>query len=164
MRFLTARLALLAAILVSLALPAFAAATASPTEISTALGKGVTYLKGLQAESGEIPGFGGDWSLTSLAAAGTAPAEVNKAGKSGKDARSWYEGLTGAATWPGEGSSATDYERGALIAYAAGIDPARVSKRQNLLAKVASTWSPGVLRQLSGRTKASAYGAKERMR
>jgi hypothetical protein len=146
MRFITARPALLAlcpvAILVSLALPAFAAATASPTEISTALGKGVTYLKGLQAESGEIPGFGGDWSLTSLAAAGTAPADVNKASKTGKDARSWYEGLTGSATWPGEGAVATDYERGALLAYAAGIDPARVSKRQNLLTKVASTYQP----------------------
>ncbi len=142
MRLITARLALLAAILASLALPTSAAATASPTEISTALGKGVTYLKGLQAESGEIPGFGGDWSLTSLAAAGTAPADVNKAGKTGKDARSWYEGVTGAATWPGEGAVATDYERGALLAYAAGIDPARVSKRQNLIAKVASTYQP----------------------
>jgi hypothetical protein len=37
---------------------------------------------------------------------------------------------------------ATDYERGALLAYAAGIDPARVSKRQNLLAIVASTYQP----------------------
>src|ERR1700759_3132412 len=137
MRLLTARLALLAPILASLALPAFAAATASPTEISTALGKGVTYLKGLQAESGEIPGFGGDWSLTSLAAAGTAPADVNKAGKTGKDARSWYGGGTGAAPWPGEAAVATDFERGALLDYAAGVDPARVSKRQNLLAKVA---------------------------
>ena len=142
MRFMTARLTLLAAILVSLALPAFATATASPAEISTSLGKGVTYLKGLQAESGEIPGFGGDWSLTSLAAAGTAPADVNKAGKTGKDARSWYEGVVGAPTWPGEGAVATDYERGALLAYAAGIDPARVSKRQNLIAKVASTYQP----------------------
>ncbi len=142
MRSKTARLALLAATLVSLALPAFASATASPTEISTALGKGVTYLKGLQAESGEIPAFGGDWSLTALAAAGTAPADVNKSGKAGKDARSWYESVVGAAAWPGEGAVATDYERGALLAYAAGIDPARVSKRQNLIARVASTYQP----------------------
>jgi len=142
MRSKIARLALLAATLVSLALPAFASATASPTEISTALGKGVTYLKGLQAESGEIPGFGGDWSLTALAAANTAPADVNKSGKAGKDARSWYEGVVGVPTWPGEGAVATDYERGALLAYAAGIDPARVSKRQNLIAKVASTYQP----------------------
>jgi hypothetical protein len=145
MRSLTARPALLAMclvlILVSLALPAFASATAGPAEISTSLGKGVTYLKGLQAESGEIPGFGGDWSLTALAA-GTAPADVNKAGVAGKDARSWYESVVGAPTWPGEGAVATDYERGALLAYAAGIDPARVSRRQNLIAKVASTYQP----------------------
>jgi hypothetical protein len=141
MRSMTARLALLAAILVSLAVPAVAAATATPAQIESSLSKGVTYLKGLQAESGEIAGFGGDWSLTSLAAAGTAPAEVNKSGKEGKDARSWYEGVVGAASWP-EGGVATDFERGALVAYAAGIDPARVSKRQNLLAKVASTYQP----------------------
>jgi hypothetical protein len=142
MRIKTARPALLAALLVSLAFPAFAAATAGPTEISTSLGKGVTYLKGLQVASGEILGFGGDWSLTSLAAAGTAPADVDKAGTSGHDARSWYEGVVGAPTWPGEGAVATAYERGALLAYAAGIDPARISKRQNLIAKVASTYQP----------------------
>ena len=101
----------------------------------------MTYLKGLQVESGEIAGFGGDWSLTALAAAGTAAPDVNKSGKEGKDARSWYEGVVGAATWP-EGSVATDIERGALLSYAAGIDPARVSKRQNLIAKVASTYQP----------------------
>ncbi len=134
-----------AAALVLLALPASAGATATAKQISESLGKGVEYLKGLQTSSGEIAGFGGDWSLTSLAAAGVAPADVNKAAKTGTDARSWYEDVVGAPTWP-EGGVATDYERGALLAYAAGIDPARVSKRQNLLAKVASTYqtaSPG---------------------
>ena len=48
----------------------------------------------------------------------------------------------GAAGWPGAGATATDFERAALIAYAAGIDPARVSKRQNLIAKVASYYQP----------------------
>jgi hypothetical protein len=141
MRSMTARLALLAAILVSLAVPAFASATATPTEVANSLSKGVTYLKGLQVESGEIAGFGGDWALTSLSAAGTAPAEVDKSGLEGHDARSWYEGVVGAPTWA-EGGVATDFERGALLAYAAGIDPARVSKRQNLIAKVASTYQP----------------------
>ena len=144
MRSKTARAAVLAtclaATLASLALPALASATATPTEINNAISKGLTYLKGLQAESGEIPGFGGDWSLTSLAVTGVAPADVDKAGKTGKDARGWYEGVVGAPTWPGEGAVATDYERGALLAYAAGIDPARVSKRQNLIARVASTY------------------------
>ena len=49
--------------------------------------------------------------------------------------------MVGAPTWP-EGGVATDFERGALLAYAAGIDPARVSKRQNLIAKVASSYQP----------------------
>jgi hypothetical protein len=141
MRFMTARLALLAALLVSLAVPALASATATPAQIESSLSKGVTYLGGLQLSSGEIPGFGGDWALTSLAAAGTAPANVNKSGLEGHDARSWYEGVVGAASWP-EGGVATDVERGALLAYAAGIDPARVSKRQNLLARVAATYQP----------------------
>jgi hypothetical protein len=142
MRPITLRLALLATALVSLLAPAAASATATPTEITNSLGKGVEYLKGLQKESGEIAGFGGDWALTSLAAAGVAAADVNKAGKEGKDARSWYEGLVGVSTWPGEGAVSTDFERAALLSYASGIDPARVSKRQNLIAKVASYYEP----------------------
>jgi hypothetical protein len=142
MRPTTPRLALIAAAIVSLLAPATASATATPTEITNSLSKGVEYLKGLQSESGEIASFGGDWALTSLAAAGVAAADVNKAGKEGKDARSWYEGLVGAPTWPGEGAVSTDFERAALLSYAAGIDPARVSKRQNLIAKVASYYEP----------------------
>jgi hypothetical protein len=142
MRSKLMRAALFAAALAALVVPAAASATATPAEISSSLGKGVEYLKGLQKESGEISGFGGDWALTSLAAAGVAAADVNKSGKEGKDARSWYEGVVGSPSWPGEGATATDFERGALLAYAAGIDPARVSKRQNLIAKVASYYQP----------------------
>jgi hypothetical protein len=142
MRPITWRLALIVTALISLLAPATASATATPTEISSSLSKGVEYLKGLQKESGEIAGFGGDWALTSLAAAGVAPADVNKTGKEGKDARSWYEGVVGVPTWPGEGAVSTDFERAALLSYAAGIDPARVSKRQNLIAKVASYYEP----------------------
>ncbi len=142
MRPITCRVALIAAALGSLLAPAVASATATPEQIEKARNEGVTYLKGLQKESGEIPGFGGDWALTSFAAAGVAPADVNKAGKETSDARSWYEGVVGAVGWPGEGAVATDFERAALIAYAAGTDPARVSKRQNLIAKVASYYQP----------------------
>ncbi|HSS04923.1 MAG TPA: prenyltransferase/squalene oxidase repeat-containing protein [Solirubrobacterales bacterium] len=142
MRPITSRLALIAAAIGSLLAPAAASATASPEDIASSLSKGVTYLKGLQKESGEIPGFGGDWSLTSLAAAGVASADVNKGGKETTDARSWYEGVIGAFTWPGGEAAATDFERAALISYAAGIDPARVSKRQNLIAKVTSYYQP----------------------
>jgi hypothetical protein len=146
MRPTTCRLALVAAALGLLLAPASASAVATAKQIEESVSKGVTYLKGQQKESGEISGFGGDWSLTSLAAVGVAAADVNKAGKEGKDARSWYEGLVGVPTWPGEGAVSTDFERAALVSYAAGIDPARVSKRQNLIAKIASYYqseSPG---------------------
>ena len=138
MRQMSHRLALAAVAVIALLAPATAAAKATPTEISTAKTKGVEYLKGLQKTNGEISGFGGDWALTAFAAAGVAAADVKKTG----DARGWYEGLVGSPTWPGAEPLATDFERGALLAYAAGIDPARVSKRQNLIAKVASYYQP----------------------
>lgn len=123
---------------IALLVPTSAAAKATPTEIASAKTKGVEYLKGLQKTNGEIPGFGGDWALTAFAAAGVAPADVAKTG----NARGWYEGLVGSPSWPGGEPVATDFERAALLAYAAGIDPARVSKRQNLIAKVTSYYQP----------------------
>jgi hypothetical protein len=142
MRLITCRLAPIVTAIGLLLAPATASATATPEQISSAMSSGVTYLKGLQKESGEIPGFGGDWALTAFAAANVAAADVNKGGKESTDARSWYEGLVGAVSWPGEAAAATDFERATLAAYAAGIDPARVSKRQNLIAKVASYYQP----------------------
>ncbi len=58
------------------------------------------------------------------------------------DARTWYQGVVGSATFGGEKPPATEFERASLISYAAGIDPARPSKRQNLIAKVASFYQP----------------------
>jgi len=143
MRHITYRLALVAAAIVSLLVPAAASATATPEEIASSISKGLTYLKGLQnSETGAIAGFGGDWALTAFAATNVAAADVNKGGKANTDARSWYEGEVGAVGWPGGGAVATDFERAALISYAAGIDPARVSKRQNLIARVASYYQP----------------------
>jgi hypothetical protein len=143
MRLITCRLTLIAAAITSLLAPAAASASASPEEITSSINKGLTYLKGLQSsETGAIAGFGGDWALTAFAATKVAAADVNKGGKANTDARSWYEGEVGAVGWPGGGAVATDFERAALVAYAAGIDPARVSKRQNLIAKVASYYQP----------------------
>jgi len=143
MRRLSSRLALIAAAIVALLVPATASATATPEQITSAANKGLTYVKGLQSsETGAIAGFGGDWALTAFAANKVAPADVNKGGKATTDARSWYEGEVGAFGWGGAEPAATDFERATLIAYAAGIDPARVSKRQNLIAKVASFYQP----------------------
>jgi hypothetical protein len=139
------RLATLVAVgAISLLVPAAASATSTPEQITTSRTAGVGYLKELQnKETGKIPGFGGDWSLTSFAAAGTAAAEVNKGGKSTTDARSWYETEVGNVNWPGTKSPpATEFERAALLAYAAGIDPARIGKRQDLIAKIASYYQP----------------------
>ncbi len=102
--------------------------------------KGVTYLEGLQEAGG---GFLSDWDIDSLAAAGVAAANVKKAGAE-TDARTWYRKLVGnetATKWPKE-ALVTEYERAALVAYAAGIDPARVSKTQNLIAGIASYYQP----------------------
>jgi hypothetical protein len=144
MRFSPTRLAVAAIGACMLLAPATSSATSTEEQIKTARSNGVTYLKGLQKESGEIPGFGGDWSLTSFAAAGVAAADVHKTEKS-TNARTWYKNLVGEASWPGGSPPVTDFERATLIAYAAGIDPARVSKRQNLIAKIASyyTETPG---------------------
>ncbi len=107
----------------------------------------MAYLKSLQTSSGSIPGAGGEWSLTSLAAAGTAAANVRKS-EGSTSARSWYRALIGnASAWPETSKpSITEYERAALAAYAAGIDPARVSQTQNLIAQIISryqTANPG---------------------
>src|SRR5262249_54971389 len=111
MRHTTCRLAVLAAAIGSLLAPAAASATATAEEISSSTSKGVTYLKELQSkETGAIPGFGGDWALTSFAAAKVAAADVNKGGKATTDARSWYEGEVGSVSWPGGEASATDFE------------------------------------------------------
>jgi hypothetical protein len=143
MRLTIRHAAATAAAIASLLVPATASATATPEEITSAVSKGLTYLKGLQnTETGAISGFGGDWALTAFAANAVAAADVNKGGKANTDARSWYEGEVGAVGWPGGGATATDFERAALLAYAAGIDPARVSKRQNLIAKIASYYQP----------------------
>ncbi len=140
MRNSTYRLALYGACLCGLLLPATASATSSKAEIETSVGKGVTYLEGLQETSG---GFPSDWNINSLAAAHVAAANIKKAGAE-TDARTWYRKLVGnetATKWPKE-ALVTEYERAALIAYAAGVDPARVSKTQNLIAGIASYYQP----------------------
>ncbi len=147
MRILTLRLAVVAAGICTLLAPTAASATSTTAEIEASVSSGVTYLKSLQETSGAMSGFGGDWSLTSLAAAKVAAANVKKT-EASASARTWYRELVGnTKTWPEESKPpATEYEKAALITYAAGIDPARVSKTQNLIAQVASFYqkaSPG---------------------
>jgi hypothetical protein len=142
MRTIARRLPLLlpASLCAALLLPAGASATISPTEQHQATERAVGYLRSVQQSDGSFPGFGGEWALSALSAAGVAPAGV----KSGTtDARSAYRSLIGeSATWPGSEPHVTDYEDAALAAYAAGIDPARVSPTQNLIAHILAGYQP----------------------
>ncbi len=122
-------------------------ATSSKQQIEASRQSAVSYLRSQQSADGSFQGFGGEWALSALAAAGVAPGEV-EAGAGGTDARTYYRELIGdPQTWPGGGEPAvTDYETAALAAYAAGIDPARVSAGQNLIAQVIAhddTATPG---------------------
>ncbi|MEV7416374.1 hypothetical protein [Streptomyces sp. NPDC089919] len=121
-------------------LPAFA--TSTPAQIATSKANGVTYLKSLQAADGSYAGSGlsNEWAFSAFAAAGTAVVDVYPGGDTTKNARTVYRNLLGTSGWPSASPVVTDYERGALNANAAGIDPARVSASRNLIANIYSYW------------------------
>jgi hypothetical protein len=131
------RLVLVIATVTALLTPAVAAAQ-TPMEL------GVKYLEKVQEseEATGAPKFGGDWALTSLAAGHQAAADVRRGGsKSSVYAREWYENYIAPSSWPGKVENpATEFEKAALVSYAAGIDPARVSIERNLLANIISEY------------------------
>jgi hypothetical protein len=135
MKSVVCKLALAAATITALLAPAVARAQ-TPLEL------GVKYLETKEkAEKNEEPAFGGDWALTSLASAGKAAAEVTRGKTKPTNARAWYEGYISPSTWPVEAEDpATEFEKAALISYAAGTDPARVSVERNLLANIISEY------------------------
>ncbi|MFD7528848.1 hypothetical protein ACFV8E_14840 [Streptomyces sp. NPDC059849] len=122
------------------ALPALA--TSSPAQMATSRTNGVSYLKSLQAADGSYAGAGlsNEWAFSAFAASGTAVADVAPGGDTTKNARTVYRSLLSTSGWPSAAPVVTDYERGTLNAYAAGIDPARVSASRNLVADIYSYW------------------------
>lgn len=147
MRITRRRLIAALAVLGTLALAPPALANPSPEEITHAINGGVAYLKSQQVANGsfecfEEPCFGGEWALSSLAAAGVPPAGVKRQARA-TNARTYYRELVGdSTTWPGRGAPVTDFEAATLAAYAAGIDPARVSPTQNLIAQILAYYRP----------------------
>lgn len=119
-----------------------AAATATPAQIATSKMNGVAYLKSLQAADGSYAsaGLSNEWAFSALASAGTAAVDVTPGGDTTKNARSVYRALLATAGWPSAAPVVTDYERATLNAYAAGIDPARVSASRNLIGDIYSYW------------------------
>ncbi|MER7850362.1 prenyltransferase/squalene oxidase repeat-containing protein [Kitasatospora sp. NPDC096077] len=141
-RGLATAVAALAAAGTALATAVPAQATASPTQISTSVTNGVAYLRSLQGADGGYAGSGlsNEWAFSALAAAGTAAADVTPGGDATKNARLVYRNQLAAPTWPNASPVVTDYERGILNSYAAGIDPARVGPGRNLIADAVSYW------------------------
>jgi hypothetical protein len=138
MRPIPCRLAPLALAACLLAAAPAASATSTSKQIKTAKASAIGYLTSLQQPSGA---FETDWVLGALAAAGEAPADV-KTSPGATDARTYYRELIGnPATWPPSAEPpVTEFERATLNAYAAGIDPARVSAGQNLIARIAARY------------------------
>ena len=140
--------ALCAAVLSLAALPASAAATSTPEEIDTAIGNAVKYVRGQQDPlTGEPFGFehgsfSSDWVATSLAAAGVSAADVRTA--SNPSLQDFLLGdYTGFFNGPPT-KAVTEYERATLVAYASGLDPARLSADLNLPAQIGGGWNPAV--------------------
>lgn len=114
-----------------------ASAYVSPAQAEHAADRGVNWFLSNQEESGSF-GFGGDWAMTALAAAGlnAADASTSLADPSAQD---FYVGDWQAS---GPGGAATDAERAILSGVAGGIQTSRLSTsadttKSNLVARVA---------------------------
>ncbi|HET6998580.1 MAG TPA: hypothetical protein VFI03_08320 [Solirubrobacterales bacterium] len=128
-------------------LPASAGATSSQVEIDAAIDKAVDYL-GLQQEAatGAVPGFGGDWSATALAAAGVSSADLRGPTASDPSLRDYLLAEYTEPSWAEDppAGAAVDYARAVLVARAAGLDPARLSTTSNQPAQLAGRWNPAI--------------------
>jgi hypothetical protein len=130
-------------------------ATAAITEAEAlaAARHGAQWIVSLQELDGELGSFGGDWSMSALAAVGINAADVRIA-PSKPSAQDFYLSL-----WTGEGpgGAATDYERAILAGYAGGLEPSRLDAHTNLLADLAAQFDGHELGG-PGSTNADAFG------
>ncbi len=151
-RLSLARLAVLVACLVALA-PASATA-ATPEQIEQSVASATSWIRTQQdPATGALNGFGGDWSLTALAAAGVHPADVHGPNPSDPSLvdyyrASWITPEFAAPTDPDANQNpnfytAADYARVTLLARASGLDPAALSAEQNTIAQLAALWRVG---------------------
>ncbi|WP_036726305.1 hypothetical protein [Patulibacter minatonensis] len=141
----------IAAVLTAAALPAAAgAAPATQAEIDTAVQNGAGWVVNQQgrtttgapggATNGSLPGFQGNWVITSLAAAGINAADVQNPGVT-QSLQDWQQG-----TYPGSyatlpnTNSAGAFGREALISSSAGIQVTKVTQDLNMTASLASRW------------------------
>jgi len=110
--------------------PAHAATQQEVTEAVTA---GAAWLRTQQnAATGQLAGFGGDYALSALSAAGVHPADVRGPGAGDPSAQDHYAGV-----WAAQ---ATPSSTAILFGSAAGIDVQRVSASTNLVALLATAY------------------------
>jgi hypothetical protein len=132
------------------------ASAATQAEIHQAVESAVSWVRTQQGPNefepekpydGGIAGFGGDWVATGLAAAGVDAAEVVNPTYGPQSLQDHFVAEYNEPSWTeaaGSGEfprAATDFERAALVSYAAGIDPARLSVESNLPAQIAGLWN-----------------------
>jgi hypothetical protein len=128
-----------------------AGAHVSPAQAEHAADRGVAWFLSNQEESGSF-GFGGDWAMAALAAAGLNAADA-RTSLLDPSAQDFYLG-----EWQtsGPGGAGTDAARGILAGVAGGIQPSRLSTdldatRSNLVARLAELFDgtqigePGLL-------------------
>ncbi len=116
----------------ALALAAPAAAEVTDEEARLAAAEGAAWIQAQQAEDGRLGFFGGDWAMIALANADVHAADVRTTLASPSAQDFYYDEWTG--LFPLEGSSIA---RGLLTGRAAGIQTARLSATENLVAKLA---------------------------
>jgi hypothetical protein len=133
------------------ALAGSAGAHVSPAQAEHAADRGVAWFLSNQEESGSF-GFGGDWAMTALAAAGLNAADA-KTTPLDPSAQDFYLDEWQAS---GPGGAGTDAARGILSGIAGGIQPSRLSTsddatKSNLVARLAELFDgtqigePGLL-------------------
>jgi Prenyltransferase and squalene oxidase repeat len=136
--------------------PAVAPAGAAVTDVEemAAAKHGAEWMTLLQEPSGELPSFGGDWSMISLASVGINAADV-RLSPTEPSAQDFYLSL-----WTGEPPalfSATDFERAILTGYSGGLEPSRLDAQTNLVADLAAQFNGHELGE-KGATNADVFG------
>ena len=128
-----ARRAAAACVAIAALAPA-AAPAATQQEVAAGVGAGAAWLRTQQnPTTGQITGFGGDYALSALAAAGVHAADVHGPGALDPSAQDYYADLWSAQTTP----NSTPI----LFGSAAGIDVQRLSASTNLVALLATAYN-----------------------
>jgi hypothetical protein len=114
---------------VALLAPATASAAAPQEEIDQSVAAGAAWMRTQQnVATGQITGFGGDYALSALAAAGVHPADVGS-----PSAQDYYAGV-----WAGQTAPSST---AVLFGHAAGLDVQRLSESTNLVAQLAAAYN-----------------------